>query len=131
MNEYDLLHQLTKDNNVDTALIIKAHTEFLISLGKKIDDVNNKIDKLETISIINGNADGTPTLYKRNDFFQMLYDKTNPLKQMEKFNRTFDTIKKFVLIIITLTYLIISFISYTRLDNQQKQIEQTLQSIKK
>ncbi|MEW6006163.1 MAG: hypothetical protein AB1695_12700 [Stygiobacter sp.] len=130
MNEYDLLKQLD-NQNIDTSVILRTHTEFLISLGKKIDTIGQKIDAMETVSIINGNADGTPTQYSRNDFFQMLYDKTNPLKQMEKFNRTFDTIKKFIIIIITLTYLIISFISYTRLDSQQKQIEQTLQEIRK
>lgn len=129
MNEYDLLKQLD-NQNIDTSVILRTHTEFLISLGKKIDTIGQKIDAMETVSI-NGNADGMPTQYSRNDFFQMLYDKTNPLKQMEKFNRTFDTIKKFIIIIITLTYLIISFISYTRLDSQQKQIEQTLQEIRK
>lgn len=61
----------------DTA-IVKSELEHI---GKSIENLHTKVDDLNIISIINGNADGTPTMFHRNVFFQKLYNEINFLKE--------------------------------------------------
>lgn len=81
MSEQELLEQLTEhlskaeeSGGPCPSGVIKLHTEFLMGIKKDLKDISESVKRSETISVINGNEDGTPTEYKRDTFYQMLYN---------------------------------------------------------
>jgi hypothetical protein len=57
--------------------------ELLDSMNDKIDSLGSKVDLMNEICIKNGG--GRHISYKRNEFFQMLYDRHSLIKISDKF----------------------------------------------
>ncbi len=135
MSELEVIKDMLEKGNLSTEQILKAHTKLLYSINDKVEELASAVTSMETIEIINGNSDGTPTKFDRKEFFQTLYNRTSPLKQMEKFNKKYDTIKKFVWTIATIAWFIISIFLYreVKMENQnlQKEIIETLKEIRR
>lgn len=62
--------------------VTDLHTECLITISDGLERIEKKVDDLGVITIINGNTDGTPTMFQRSQFFQNVYNEIQETKKI-------------------------------------------------
>jgi len=56
------------------ATVRKEHAELLNKISNTLADIKTDVAGLKIIAIKNGNEDGTPTMFNKDDFYQMIYN---------------------------------------------------------
>lgn len=110
--------------------VTDLHTECLITISEGLERIEKKVDDLGVISIINGNADGTPTMFQRSQFFQNVYNEIQESKklrnQKEALANSYFKISKWASALIPILFilaLVLMFIGYQDLAKQISSIK--------
>jgi len=72
------------EKQVANCSLQEEHEKLFNEIRSFMQEVSAKLDGLNVIHIINGNADGTPTMYTRDVFFQGQYNASKKVYDLEK-----------------------------------------------